>query len=161
MAIVSSARGPYARAAWSSAALGAQLLRLLVAALGGSALPGRKVAPVGAQPLPWVLERAAHKVADSTAPDRPGGRIRTAPLSIPSHTAVYLSPPGARRRPRPIGWPSAPRRSAGKRWACPPRSAASGVSETAARAARSGRDQSEALVRKGLGVGGVRSRRRA
>ena len=34
---------------------------------GGSALLGEEGRPLGAQPLPWVLEWAASKVADSTA----------------------------------------------------------------------------------------------
>ena len=88
-----SSRGPYTRAARSSAAFGARLLcllRPLVAALGGSALAGRKVAPVGALPLPRVLERAAPKVTFPAASDRPGARMRTAPLSTPAcYSAIY------------------------------------------------------------------------
>ena len=40
------------------------LLRARLAALAGSALPGREAAPLGAQPLPRVLELAASKAAD-------------------------------------------------------------------------------------------------
>ena len=53
----------------------ARLLRLLrarPAALGSSALPGEEASPLGAQPLPRVLELAASKPADSTAFDPPG-----------------------------------------------------------------------------------------
>ena len=70
-------------AAWSKCLLGrapARLLRLLracLAALDSSALPGREAGPLGAQPLPRILERAASRAADLTAVDpSPGMRAR-------------------------------------------------------------------------------------
>ena len=44
-----------------------------LAVLGGSALPGGEASPLGAQPLPRVLELTASILADSTAVDPPGG----------------------------------------------------------------------------------------
>ena len=46
-------------------ARGLHLLGARLAALGSFALPQREAKPLGAQPLPWVLEPAASKVADS------------------------------------------------------------------------------------------------
>ena len=48
------------------------LFRARPAALGSSALPGREAGPLGAQPVPRLLEPAASKAADCTASDRAG-----------------------------------------------------------------------------------------
>ena len=44
-----------------------RLVTASLAAVGGSALPGGEAGPLGAQPLPRLLEPAASQVADSTA----------------------------------------------------------------------------------------------
>ena len=54
---------------WQSHARLLCLRTARLAALGSSALPGREAGPLGAQPLPQLLELAATKAADFTAFD--------------------------------------------------------------------------------------------
>ena len=69
-------RVPLAWSTWPLGSAPARLLRLLMAALGNSALPGRRAGPLSAQPLfqqAWSAERAvaclaaAHAATPSTA----------------------------------------------------------------------------------------------
>ena len=70
--------------AWCLRLLGGRL-----AAPGGSTLPRREAGPLGAQPPPRLLERAASSVADSTAFDPTGPA--TAPCAIvPCHWGTLL-----------------------------------------------------------------------
>ena len=73
--------GRESAAAWSKCSLSsapARLLRLLWAARYSQEEAG----PLGAQPPPRVLEPAASKAADFTAPDRPGGAGATRPRGV-------------------------------------------------------------------------------
>ena len=91
------------RVAWSKCPLGsgpARLLRLLrarLAALGGSALPGAEARPLGAQPLPRVLELAVSKVADCTAFDHIGGAAHAAALQRGRGATSRLAAPELRQ----------------------------------------------------------------
>jgi hypothetical protein len=53
-----------------------RLLRARLMAPAGSALPGKEVGALDAQPPPRVLEVAASKVAEATAFGHPGGGAR-------------------------------------------------------------------------------------
>ena len=86
-----------ARSKWPLGSACAQLLCLLgvrLTALGDSALPGRGAGPLGAQPLPGVLEPAASNV-------RPG---RSTPTRRPSARCASRAPA------RVASTPSSPRR---------------------------------------------------
>ena len=76
-----------------------RLLRARLAAPGGSRRPGREAHPLGAQPLPRVLERAASKAAHFTTSDRPPrwrqniSKEQALPLSLPLTLTLPLTLP--------------------------------------------------------------------
>ena len=77
----------------------------LLVALGGSTLPRGEVEPLGAQPLPKLLEPAASEVADSTAFSHPGGLRHHGTernFGMPARRTPFSCPQG---RQRLIGMP--------------------------------------------------------
>ena len=68
-------------------------------------LPGREAGPLGAHPLPWVLELAASRDVDSTAFgfDHPGKKAVLVPLSTNQSEGATAPPPAkAAREAEPV-----------------------------------------------------------